>query len=105
MHILGRCLMRQDRAAEAEPLFAEVYRRVPSATLEPKRAADLMCNWGICLAKLGRWNKAEPALREAQRRLDEAGLQTSGAMREVTEHLAQSRHAVTRPAATSAPVP
>ena len=100
MHILGRCLMRQDRLAEAEPLFAEVYRRAPNAKLEPKRAADLMCNWGICLAKLGRYAEAEPALREAQRRFAEAGVETP---KPVLDALAHVQQASTRPATTRAP--
>ena len=100
MHILGRCLMRQDRPAEAEPLFAELYRRAPSAKLEPKRAADLMCNWGICLARLGRFAEAEPALREAQRRFAEAGVETP---KPVLDALAHMQQASTRPAMTPAP--
>ena len=92
--------MRQDRPAEAEPLFAEVYRRAPGAKLEPKRTADLMCNWGICLAKLGRDAEAEPALREAQRRFAEAGVETP---KPVLDALARVSQAATRPATTPAP--
>jgi serine/threonine protein kinase/tetratricopeptide (TPR) repeat protein len=90
MHIVGRSLMRQDRPAEAEPLFAEVYRRVPGAKLEPKRAADLMCNWGICLARLGRLAEAEPALREAERRFKEVGAPVPEQVRAALAHVERS---------------
>ena len=106
MHILGRCLMRQDRAAEAEPLFAELYRRVPAAKLELRRAADLMCNWGICLARLGRWDEAGPALHEARRRFEAAGAPVPEPVRAA---LARAEGSATRPAGatrpSSAPVP
>ena len=106
MHILGRCLMRQSRPAEAEPFFAEVYRRVPNAKLEPRRAADLMCNWGICLTRLGRYAEAEPALREAQRRFAEAGVETPKPVLDALAHVQQaSTQPATTPAPTSSPVP
>ena len=77
MNNLGQSLMSVDRPAEAEPIFAEAYRRVQGSQLDPKRAAVVMSRWGTCLTELKRYGEAEPPLREAYARLRDSG-QTSG---------------------------
>ena len=77
MNNVGQSLMAMGKPGEAEPLFAEAYRRTPGSEIDVKRAAQIMSRWGICLVELKRYREAEPALREAYARLRDTG-QTSG---------------------------
>ena len=97
MNNVGQTLMAMEKPAEAEPLFAEAYRRTPKAEIDPKRAAQIMSRWGICLAQLKRYGEAEPPLREAYARLRDSGQTSGSVIAGVLGALAQVCEATGRP--------
>jgi serine/threonine protein kinase len=74
---LGRAIGAQFRDADAEPIFAELYRLTPGAQLPPRQAALFMSHWGPSLVQLERYGQAEAPLLEAMNRLRSTN-QTSG---------------------------
>ena len=89
MNNLGQALVAKGALAEAEPLFAEVYRRVPQSQIDARTAAIVMSRWGPCLVELGRLSEAEEPLLEAHRRLSTTGQAQSPSMATVLEALAR----------------
>jgi serine/threonine protein kinase len=94
---LGMALSAQEKFREAEPLFAEAYRRTPGSQFDPVNQAACMARWGPCLVKLGRYEEAEKPLLEARRRLAEAGMGRSGPMRDVLGALVNLCEKTNRP--------
>ncbi|HEY7089949.1 MAG TPA: serine/threonine-protein kinase [Tepidisphaeraceae bacterium] len=88
MNNLGQELMDVQKTQEAEPLFAEAYRRAPSAEIDPARVAICMSRWGPCLADLGRYQEAEAPLLEAYQRLQATGQGKGSVIAGVVESLA-----------------
>ncbi len=88
---LGLAMMESGAPADAEPLFAELYRRAGKTELHPQQAALFISGYGPCLVALGRYDEAEAPLREAKSRLESAGLQGDARMSTVTEALAKVR--------------
>ncbi|HEX8914929.1 MAG TPA: serine/threonine-protein kinase, partial [Humisphaera sp.] len=83
MNNYGVSLARRQRWAEAEPVFAELYRRAPGSELDPTRVAACVARWGPVLAQLDKWDQAERPLLEAHRRLAATELRRSELMRNV----------------------
>ena len=83
MNNYGVSLAKRERWAEAEPVFAEAYRRAPRSDLDPARVAACMARWGPVLARLDRWEDAERPLLEARRRLAGTELRRSDLLRNV----------------------
>ncbi len=87
---VGQALTSMARHAEAEPLFAEAYRRSPSAQIDAKRQAIIMSRWGPCMVELGRHAEAEAPLLEAHRRLSETGQTDNAIMTNVLDGLVKA---------------
>jgi eukaryotic-like serine/threonine-protein kinase len=93
VHNLGDVLSAQGKFTDALPLFEELWRRAPTAQLEPERAARYLSRYGVCLAELGRYDEAREPLEAAYERLVAAGLDKHkrtravvGALAVVSEH-------------------
>jgi tetratricopeptide (TPR) repeat protein len=84
---LGQAIAMSGRLREAEPIFAETYRRVPEAQVNPQEAALLMSKYGSCLFSQGRVSEAEAPLREAYARMKSAGMVQHPAMLGLIEKL------------------
>jgi tetratricopeptide (TPR) repeat protein len=83
MNNTGMTLMKQRRFRDAEPLFAEAYRRAPASELDAQKAAYCMARWGPCLVLLERYREAEAPLKEAHQRLTAAGITDGEVVRNV----------------------
>lgn len=97
MNNLGIALWKLEQFAEAEPLFAEAYRRAPRSELDDTRKAFCMSRWGPSLVKLGRHRDAEAPLLEAHRRLSAEGLEKTEPMLNVLAALVKVSEAAGRP--------
>lgn len=80
---LGLALWKQRRHQEAEPLFAEAYRRAPGSELDAVKQAYCMARWGPVLVVLDRHKEAEAPLREAYKRLAAEDLRAGDALQNV----------------------
>ena len=97
MNNLGQALTANGHYAEAEPLFADVYRLVPQSQMDAKTAAIVMSRWGPCLVELGRHGDAEAPLLEAHRRLTETGQAQAPPMAGVLDGLVKVYERTNRP--------
>ena len=97
MNNLGQALFAKRDLDEAERLFAEVYRLVPQAQIDPRSSAIVMSRWGPCLVELGRYADAEAPLLEAYRRLTESGQAQAPAMAGVLDGLVKVYERTNRP--------
>jgi tetratricopeptide (TPR) repeat protein len=94
---LGSLFEKQEHFAEAEPLFAEMYRRILVSQIPAPHVAEAIAHYGPCLVKLGRYTEAEQPLREAERRLRETGQGQTENMQRVMSALAEVCEHTDRP--------
>jgi serine/threonine protein kinase/tetratricopeptide (TPR) repeat protein len=83
----GMLRHEQTQDAEAERLFAELYRRVPRAELPPEWAAVFTSRWGVCLVSLGRYEHAREPLLNAYRQLSTLNPPNDDVLRRVLQAL------------------
>jgi tetratricopeptide (TPR) repeat protein len=94
---LGRAIRAQSRDADAEPVFAELYRLTPTADVPARQAALFTSHWGPCLVQLGRYDAADAPLRDAMERLSATDQTTGEHMQRVLSALAEVCQRTGRP--------
>jgi hypothetical protein len=97
LHNLAHALALQDKWPDAEPLYAELYRRVPQSQLDPARSALMMSRWGVSLVNLERFAEAETPLLESLKRLEETDQLQTPAGQSLREAIVKLYEATGRP--------
>lgn len=88
MRYLLALLDAQKRYADAEPLYAEIYRNPANATWDEVTVNQSIAQYGYCLYQLGRLTEAEVPFREVVARLRRVGPPARALMRDMLETLA-----------------